>query len=78
MASDGKVVISTALDNAGLKKGIGNVSGSLGGLKSVLGKLSGVLAATFSVKAIADFSKKAIDLGSDLEEVQNAHPHRPS
>ena len=71
MASDGKVVISTQLDNSGLKKGVGNISGSLGGLKSVLGKLGGVVAAAFSVKAIIDFSKAAIDLGSDLEEVQN-------
>ncbi len=68
---DGKVVISTALDNKGLEKGISNISGSLGGLKSVLGKLGGVVAAAFSIKAIIDFSKAAIDLGSDLEEVQN-------
>ena len=68
---DGKVVISTKLDNSGLKKGINNISGSLGGLKSVLGKLGGIVAAAFSVKAIIDFSKAAIDLGSDLEEVQN-------
>lgn len=71
MASDGKVVISTQLDNSGLKKGVNNISGSLGGLKSVLGKLGGVVAAAFSVKAIIDFSKAAIELGSDLEEVQN-------
>lgn len=68
---DGKVVISTALDNKGLEKGISNISGSLGGLKSVLGKLGGMVAAAFSVKAIIDFSKAAIELGSDLEEVQN-------
>lgn len=68
---DGKVTIGTALDNKGLEKGIGNISGSLGGLKSVLGKLGGVVAAAFSVKAIVDFSKAAIELGSDLEEVQN-------
>lgn len=69
--SDGKVTISTALDNKGLQKGIGNISGSLGGLKSVVGKLGGAIAAAFSIKAIVDFSKKAIELGSDLEEVQN-------
>lgn len=71
MTHDGKVVISTQLDNSGLEKGINNISGSLGGLKSVLGKLGGVVAAAFSIKAIISFSKASIDLGSDLEEVQN-------
>lgn len=69
--SDGKVIIGTSLDNKGLEKGIKNISGSLGGLKSVLGKLGGIITAAFSIKAIIDFSKEAIDLGSDLEEVQN-------
>lgn len=68
---DGKVVISTALDNAGVQKGVNNISGSLGGLKSVLGNLGKVAAAAFSVRAIANFSAQAIKLGSDLEEVQN-------
>lgn len=71
MKSDGKVSLSTALDNKGLEKGIGSISGSLGGLKSVLGKIGGAVTAAFSIKAIVDFSKAAIDLGSDLEEVQN-------
>lgn len=69
--SDGKVVISTALNNKGLNKDLGNIAGSFGGLKSVVGKLGGVIAAAFSVRAIADFTKEAIALGSDLEEVQN-------
>lgn len=68
---DGKVVINTQLDNSGLKKGVNDISGSLGGLKSVLGKIGGVVAAAFSIKAIVGFSKAAIELGSDLEEVQN-------
>lgn len=68
---DGKVTIGTALDNKGIEKGIGNVSGSLGGLKNVVGKLGGVIAAAFSIKAVVDFGKAAIELGSDLEEVQN-------
>lgn len=71
MASDGKVVISTALDNSGLPKGIGQAKGMLGGLGSVVKKLGGVIAAAFSVKVIADFAKECLDLGSDLQEVQN-------
>ena len=57
MAADGKVTISTLLDNTGLKKALGNI-----------GK---VIATAFSVKAITDFSREAIELGSDLAEVQN-------
>ena len=71
MNSDGKVTISTALNNKGLEKDIKNISGSLGGLKSVVGGLSKVLAAAFSVKAIMDFTKECIGLGSDIAEVQN-------
>jgi len=36
VASDGKVVISTKLDNTDLKKDLGEVKGSLGGLKTVM------------------------------------------
>ena len=69
--SDGKVVISTALDNSGLPKGIGQAKGMLGGLGSVVKKLGGVIAAAFSAKVVADFAKECLDLGSDLQEVQN-------
>ena len=69
--SDGKVVISTALDNSGLPKGIGQAKGMLGGLSGVVTKLGGVIAAAFSVKVVADFAKECLDLGSDLQEVQN-------
>ena len=68
---DGKVTIGTALDLMGLKKGVGGVSGALGGLSGILTKLGGLLATVFSVRAITNFSKEAIQLGSDLQEVQN-------
>lgn len=69
--ADGKVIISTALDNTGIEKGVGSIKGSLGGLKNVIGKIGGIVAAAFSVRAIASFAKVCIDLGSDLQEVQN-------
>lgn len=71
LASDGKVVISTELDNSKLPGGINQVKGKLGGLNSVVKKLGGAIAAAFSVKVIADFAKECLDLGSDLQEVQN-------
>jgi len=69
--ADGSVIIDTRLDTTGLSKGVGNLKSQFGGLSSITKKLGGVIAAAFSVKVIADFSKEAIKLGSDLQEVQN-------
>lgn len=44
---------------------------SASGMTAVFGKLGTVIAATFAVKTIVDFSKSCIQLGSDLAEVQN-------
>jgi len=69
--SDGKVIISTELDNSKIPKGISQVKGQLGGLSNVVGKLGVAIAAAFSVRTIVNFSKACLDLGSDLQEVQN-------
>lgn len=69
--ADGKVTISTQLDNSGLKKGINGISGSLGGLKGVLGKIGAAVGAAFAVKKLVDFGKAAVELGSNVAEVQN-------
>lgn len=75
MKYDGKVTISTALDNKGLQKGIGSISGAFGGLKSVLGKLTGLIAAAFSVRSIVQFgvesSKAAMELSNALIGLQS-------
>lgn len=122
LASDGKVIISTELDNSNIEKdakelnrslksqamklaheykkqgmdmsaamkkayaeigaagkkstaqvsaSVGKISGSLGGLSNVVGKLGVAIAAAFSVRTIVNFSKACLDLGSDLQEVQN-------
>ncbi len=68
---DGKVVISTELDNKNFKAGVSKLGNQLGGLKSALWKIGATAAAAFSVKAIVNFSKQAIELGSDIAEVQN-------
>ena len=69
--ADGKVTINTQLDNSGLKKGINGISGSFGGLKSVLGKIGAAVGAAFAVKQLVDFGKAAVELGSNVAEVQN-------
>lgn len=53
-------MISTALDNRGLKKGIRSISGSLGGLSGVLGKLAGIIGSAFAVHKIVEFGKESV------------------
>lgn len=73
--ADGKVVISTRLDNTGFEKGIGKVSGSLGGLKSVLGQFTRMIATAFSATAVIRFgvesSKAAMQLTDALTGLQS-------
>lgn len=48
-----------------------SISGSLGGLKGVLGKIAGLVGTAFAVNGLVNFSKEAIGLASDLQEVEN-------
>lgn len=64
--ADGKVTISTALDNRGFQKGVGQVSGALGGLKSVAGKLGVAIAAAFSVRQIVQFGTESVRAANEL------------
>lgn len=64
--ADGKVVISTALDNKGFTKGVSGLKGELGGLKSVLGGIGRTVAVAFSIGAIVRFGKASVKAASDL------------
>ena len=68
---DGEIRIDTHIDPAGFNKGVQNISGSLGGLKSTLGKIAGLVGAAFAVRSLVNFGKEAIGLASDLQEVEN-------
>lgn len=69
--SDGAVYIETLMDTKGFSKGMNSIESRIGNLKGAIGKLGGVIAATFAVQKLVQFGKEAIDLGSDLQEVQN-------
>lgn len=84
--ADGSVIIDTKLDTEGIKKGTEEIKEELddvgkdsdsaskkigGGLANSFKKLGAAMAAAGVVDALVDFGKQAIDLGSDLEEVQN-------
>ena len=69
--SDGKVIIDTLIDTDGFDKGMNTMQKRIGGLGGVVKKLGTVIAATFAVGKIVQFGKECIELGSDLQEVQN-------
>lgn len=69
--ADGYLNFDTKVDTQGFNKGTKSITNSLGGLKSALGKVAVAAAAAFSVKKLVDFGKSAVDLASDLQEVQN-------
>ncbi len=69
--ADGKVIIDTSLDNKGFTKGVRNLKNDMSGLEAVAKKVGRTLAVVFSAKAIFDFGKACVKLGSDIAEVQN-------
>lgn len=71
MAADGSIIIDTRLDTSGFKTGEANMKKGFAGLSGSLKKLGGAIAGVFAVKALWEFGKSAIELGSDLQEVQN-------
>ena len=69
--SDGSVIIDTLVDTKGFNRGVGNMQKSVSGLTASIGKIGVAIGAAFGVRALVNFGKSAIDLGSDLAEVQN-------
>ena len=69
--ADGKVVIDTGLNTSGFEKEVKGLPGKMDGITSALKGIATAAAAAFSVKAIVDFGKSAIELGSNVAEVQN-------
>lgn len=61
--------LSSALVNLGRQ---GNQStGGIDNLRNSLGRLKGIIAGVLSVAAVVNFGKSCLELGSDLQEVQN-------
>ena len=69
--ADGSVLINTKVDTSGMQAGIKEIEGGITRLGSGLKKIAGIIGAAFAVKQIIAFSRECIELGSDLEEVQN-------
>ena len=69
--ADGSVIIDTKVNTGGFSKGANNLKQQFSGMGAALKKFGGIVAAVFSVKEIIAFGKEAVNLGSDLQEVQN-------
>ncbi len=69
--ADGTVIIDITADPKQAINGINSVEKSVNGLTSAAKKLTGILAAAFAVDKIVQFGKEAVELGSDVAEVQN-------
>lgn len=68
---DGTVVIDTLINTKGFNKGVGNMQKSISGLSGTISKLGVAIGLAFSARAVINFGKECINLGSDLQEVQN-------
>lgn len=66
--ADGKVTISTTLDNKGLEKGIKSVSGVFGGLAKTVAKTTIAITAAFATAAAA-ITKQAVEAYADYEQL---------
>lgn len=71
MKADGTVIIDTLFDTDGFGKGMNIAEKQMNGFKSSVAKLGRAIAAAFAITKIIQFGKEAIELGSDLQEVQN-------
>lgn len=69
--ADGKIVIDTSLDNRGFTKGIRDMKAQTNGLTSAVKRLGSVIASAFAVRAMVQFGRECVALGSNVAEVQN-------
>lgn len=53
------------------EKSAGNVNKKMAQIGSTLKRVGAIIAATFSVRAVVNFGKQAVETASDLQEVQN-------
>ena len=71
MAYDGSLKFDTKVDTSGFAKGTNTIKAQANSLKSTFLSLGKTLLAVFSVKKLIDFGKQAVNVASNLQEVQN-------
>ena len=71
MEADGIIRIFTDVDTSGIRVGTREIENSMNGAAKTVRKIGGLITAAFAVKKIVQFGKDCLDMGSDLQEVQN-------
>lgn len=65
--SDGSIILTTELDTTGLRKDIASLKSSMSNISGLFKKVANAVAATFSVKALVNFSREASNLADKTE-----------
>lgn len=68
---DGCIRINTKIDSGGFNKGVNSLSNGVKSLTGAFVKLGSAIGLAMGIGALVQFGKEAINLASDLEEVQN-------
>lgn len=68
---DGSIRVNTKIDQSGFYSGVRSMESGITRLGGSLMKLASVVGIAFGVAKIIQFGKEAVDLASDLNEVQN-------
>lgn len=70
-SADGSIIIDITADPKKALGGLKAIQNRLDGMASAAKKLTGIIAGAFATHKIVQFGKEAIQLGSDVAEVQN-------
>lgn len=70
-SGDGSIILTTQIDQTGLRQGMASMKGNVQGLARSFTKLGVIIGGVFAGKSLINFGKQAIQLASDLQEVQN-------
>lgn len=69
--ADGSVVIDTLMNTEGFQTGVADMKKGYDGISKSLMKIGKLMVSVFLTKKLIQFGEEAIELGSDLSEVQN-------
>lgn len=64
---DGSIILTTKIDETGLKKGFSSMKNSVKNMSNSFAKLGGIIATVFSIRAIIQFSNEASKMASTTE-----------
>lgn len=69
--ADGHIILDTRVDTTGVKKGFSAIKNGANSVMATVGKLGAAIGVAFGVSALVKFAKQAVELSSDVQEVQN-------